>query len=292
MFIGTLYFALGEKEKGISTVRVNEDFGHEKQISPIILRQMESGSLKLVELAAELKVALLSTTIIPIEMLEKISVGNKGIESSRRSFKTLYASEWKDANMNSILTSVINTAVENHKNSLRWYVPNLYELDKEKVQEEIFERFTLFYDSFLKKFQNKYYTALQTDLREKGAKDFVVIQRINYPIVQKVQPVKEAEKYLGSSWWEWLLKPVFFIWWLIKTIFFFIVKVIGFIVVVIINFFASIYNFFSGNDDITEMRNELLKENRVIYTTELPNAYWKNIQPYIIESIRTSEKEI
>ena len=56
LFIGTMYFALGEKEKGLSCVRINEDFAGEKQISQIVIRQMEAGELD----AAELTVAHLS----------------------------------------------------------------------------------------------------------------------------------------------------------------------------------------------------------------------------------------
>ena len=130
---------------------------------------------------------------------------------------------------------------------------------------------------------------------KKSVKNFVVIEREKFPTYKKhtfPEPKKhtlseEPERELGSSnrWRKWLL----YAWDIIETVLFYAVLAIGNLIGIIYELCITAYNFFNGNDPIMNMRNELLEKNRAIYTTELPNAYWENIQPYIIEGISSKE---
>ena len=96
LFIGTVYFALVEKEKWSSRVMINEDFANEKQISPIVIRQMEAGALDATELSEQLQFMPGKKDIIPLRMLANIIAatdGAKSIETRKRGFMSLYASE-------------------------------------------------------------------------------------------------------------------------------------------------------------------------------------------------------
>ena len=106
LFIGTVYFALGEKEKGLTCVRVNEDFTNEKQISPVVIRQIESGVLDVAKLSDATQFILGKRGVIPLNIIASIIEGTdsaKSIEASKRGFMSLYISEWQALGMNSKL---------------------------------------------------------------------------------------------------------------------------------------------------------------------------------------------
>ena len=182
LFIGTVYFALGEKEKGLSCVRINEDFANEKQISPVIIRQMEAGAIDAAELSEELQFMLGKKDIIPLRMLANIIAntdGAKNIKAQKRGFMSLYVSEWQALDMNSKLKKL--TA------------------ERELVSDlgEVMLEFSPDYDNFLRHFQEKYYSMLQTDLRENGARDFNEIHRdrIREIRAQREKSEEEAEHH-------------------------------------------------------------------------------------------------
>ena len=195
LFLGTVYFALGDKEKGIESVRLNDDFGHEKQISAAVVRQMESGTLDFAELAEELKDVLNDEKIIPLGLLARISAGAeklKSIETSRKGFMSLYAAEWKMRGFGERLAGMINTEFEENTKALKWWKFQ-FTANPSEVQEKVSARFAPVYESFLAGVQKKYYSALGTDLRERGAKDFAEIKK------------QGEDTSANRAWWEKLI---------------------------------------------------------------------------------------
>ena len=195
LFIGTVYFALGEKGKGLSCVRINEDFAGEKQISPIVIRQMEAGALDAAELSEELKGILDTGKVIPLVLLAKISADTEiaeRVETSRKGVMSLYESEWKGKGLDDTLTSTVNAEFEESTKGLKWWKFQ-FTVKPSDVQENIAAKFSQGYEEFLKSFQSKYYNALQMDLRKTGASDFVDVQ-------------KQGK---GDSWWRSILRHVF-----------------------------------------------------------------------------------
>ncbi|MBR0034126.1 MAG: hypothetical protein IJP54_00465, partial [Synergistaceae bacterium] len=179
LFLGTVYFALGSKEKGIERVRLNADFGHEKQISAAVVRRMESGTLDFAELAEELKDVLNDEKIIPLELLARISAGAeklKSVESSRKGFMSLYVSEWKMLGLGERLAGILGEEFDENTEALKWWKFQ-FTANPSEVQERAGAKFALVYEGFLRNLQKKYYAALGTDLREKGAKDFAELQK-------------------------------------------------------------------------------------------------------------------
>lgn len=266
LFLGTVYFALGNKEKGIERVRLNADFGHEKQISAAVVRRMESGTLDFGELAIELGYILSDDVVIPFKLLGKFSDKTGNLARSKRGFMSLYTSEFRDTYADLMLYA-INDAIREHMDSLAWWERN-FEIDTDAVQKRFLVRFKPLYETFLVRFQQRYYSTLGTDLTSMGAKGFISVSRqeLKYP-----ENIAEKESEDGGFWY-WLFLPLRLIWWLIAGIFT--------VLATIVSFFAMIINFFGESPDVTA-RRLLLEKNQAIYTTELPAKYWTEIEPYI-----------
>ena len=215
LFIGTVYFALGEKEKGISCVRVNIDFGHEREISGAILRQMGSGSLKPDELSEELTAILSnnkgSVDVTPLAVIAKIS-GDTGIETLRRGFMSLHSAEWDATKLGEKLSKVVDDEFEENTKSLKWGTRG-FQLAVNRngilgeIQQDIIADFRPEYQAFMRNLQEKYFAVLQADtsrlLREAGERDYVF--RVN-PMVQarilSGSIENEREGSLIASIWE------------------------------------------------------------------------------------------
>ena len=266
LFLGTVYFALGDKEKGIESVRLNDDFGHEKQISAAVVRQMESGTLNFWDLAEELGYVLRDSVVIPLQLLGKFSDKAGNLARSKKGFMSLYISEYGYIAADNMRLA-IDEAISEHMASLSWWEKN-FSIDTDEVQKRFLVKFKPVYETFLVRFQQRYYSTLGTELTGLGAKGFISLSRqiLNYPA-----NISEKESQSGG-WLYWLFMPLRLIWWMIVGIFTVIAS--------IISFFAMIINFFGESPAITA-RNILLERNQAIYTTELPAKYWTEIEPII-----------
>ena len=180
---------------------------------------------------------------------------------------SLYMSEDSSEFPEERLTRIIDSVIQEHMASLAWSARN-FSVDTDEVQKKFLLRFKPMYETFLVKFQRKYYSTLGTDLTTLGAKGFISLSRqvLNY---QANTPEEEPE---SGGWLYWLLMPLRLIQWLI----------VGIIIVIstVISFFAMIINFFGESPAVTA-RNILLEQNQAIYTTELPAKYWAEIEPHI-----------
>lgn len=273
LFIGTVYFALGEREKAIACVRINDDFGHEKQISPVVIHRMESGTLNFTELAEEVGYTLSDDAIIPFELLAKFSGETGNLARSRRGFMSLYSSEFSTVFPVHTFKGIIDEAVTEYVNSLDWWERN-FEIDPDKVQPRVLAKFKPMYETFLWRFEEQYYSTLGTDLRKKGAKGFIALSRA---ILKQQSPTYGEEESESGGLWYWLFLPFRIVGWIFYGIFVLIAS--------IVSFFAMIINFFGESPDVTVSRI-LLERNQAIYTTELPASYWSEIEPYIKEAMQ------
>ncbi len=276
LFLGTVYFALGEKEKGIACVRVNDDFGHEKQISPVVIRRMESGTLNFGELAEEVGYTLSDDAIIPFELLAKFSGETGNLTRSRRGFMSLYSSEFSTVFPVDTFKGVIDEAVTEYMNSLDWWERN-FEVDPDKVQPRVLAKFKPMYEAFLWRFEEQYYSTLGTDLRKMGAKSFIALSRA---ALNRESPTYGEEESESGGLLYYLFLPFRIVGWIFYGIFVVIASVVS--------FFAMIINFFGESPDVTVSRI-LLERNQAIYTTELPASYWSEIEPYIKEAIPSQD---
>ena len=169
----------------------------------------------------------------------------------------------------------INDAIREHMDSLAWRERN-FEIDTDAVQKRFLVKFKPLYETFLVRFQQRYYSTLGTDLTSLGAKGFISVSRqeLKYP-----ENISEKESEDGGFWY-WLFLPLRLIWWLITGIFT--------VFATIVSFFAMIINFFGESPDVTA-RRILLEKNQAIYTTELPAKYWAEIEPYIKKAADTHD---
>ena len=263
LFIGTMYFALGEKEKGLSCVRINEDFAGEKQISQIVIRQMEAGELDAAELSEELQFLLGNKDIIPLHILANIlaETDSAKFEALKRGFLSLYASEWQALEMNSKLQKL--TAKRELFSEL----------------EEVMLEFISEYEDFLRRFQEKYYAMLQNDLREKGARDFNEFHMARIRELMR-QREKAEEKAEGIDWGFWLYCTIFVIVVAVAVLVPFLW--IPFAVFDVIFFGWIGYMYFFGGDSQQDILFEIVQP---IYTSEFPAKYWAEIEPIIKKAV-------
>ena len=233
LFIGTVFFALGEKEKGVACVRRNDDFNYEKDISPVILKQMEAGEFDLAALSSELKTLL---GIIPAEsessdvhaatvfQAESEDVEKAdGIQILRRGFLSLYSSEWNTMSLNKKLDSVIDTVFNEIVAESIWGVRGFYlAINKnnvaERIQEAINTRFAPDYATFLNELERKYGLSIQADAerfaRAAHVEEFLF--RVNPMSLARISSgaiAKNRERSLVEQLWEKMDDILINPWW-------------------------------------------------------------------------------
>ena len=285
LFIGTAYYELGEKEKGIACVRVNIDFGHEKEISTAVLRHMQKGGLDAGKLSEELKYLVNKNKVIPLKLLPEISgtIGKaEALNRAKQGFMALYKTEWGNYAMLRYLNESIYVAAEREKDALRWWKYE-FSIDTEKVQEEALRRFSARYEPFLRSFQNKYYIELGADLRKNSrARDFIIFEKQKLP-ARFTQNSNSARNYDTSrwSWWQWIVLPLWYAAEWIFTAVMWLFEAIAAVFLAIAGGFVGAYRFFFAEDPAVKVRAELMRRNQAIYTTELPAKYWAEIEPII-----------
>ena len=232
--------------------------------------------------------------------------GQYDINNVKDGFMLLYDSEWRLFNLNYRLFSIIDKEFEIYTNSMMFgtssfqlalNVNNIIE----KIQSDVFMKFSPIYEEFLKSFQSKYYRLLQTNPKKYSIEK--IKQAPSYEIIENLQHDGEKKMLRDiSSTFDVTLKnkistPFYSAMWFIAGVLIIMFKglftqsldrksakkvrvilaLLGFIVLSFGTFQISRGLFFTQG--LT--RNFINEQTKFLYTSQLPDTYWNILETYV-----------
>ena len=229
------------------------------------------------------------------------------INSIKGGFMLLYDSEWRLFNLNYRLFSIIDKEFDALKQSMAFGTSGFQlAINKdniiEKIQSEIFTKFGPEYEKFLKSFQSKYYTLLQTNPSKysvekiKQAPQFEVIKELQHKqerdmlehvsfMFDKRLNDRLSNPYLAFMWLGLGLSILIFRGFILRLFHIkahfqrmrVILAIAGLVVLSFGTFQVSRGLFFTQG----VLRDFMNEQTKLLYTSQLPNTYWNILESHV-----------